>query len=211
MKNIFYSIIKADCQEISSSLNDNGLLEVTIPKNCTNEELSKYFYNFGEEEQSKIVDKQKKAKEVFRKKVKKMIEKYRKEFDLDLIISLRIQNDTKKLNDCRVEVHGISFDSNLLVSSFLQYSPDELVEKMIRSTVFEIACQYAELWDKIKSMSAGVFEPSGGETKTQYKVSEKGKYRVSVPDSEIKKINEDYETACKQIVEDLSKRSIRYR
>lgn len=212
MENIFYSIIKADCQEISSSLNENGLLEFTIPKNCTNEELSKYFRSLGVEEHSKIADKQKKAKEVFRKKVEKMIDKYRKEFDLPFIIRLRLQNETKKLNDCNVDLHGIVFTGHLSIVSILQYSPDELVEKIIRCTVFMIACQYEERCSQIKGMTTSVFMFPDGEIEnsTYFEIPEDTKYRISVPYSKIEKINTDYEAACNQFLENLDKRPINY-
>lgn len=210
MENIFYSIIKADCQEINSSLNENGLLELTIPKNCTDEERSKYFRSLGAEERSKIADKQKKAKEAFRKKVNKMIDKYKKEFNLPLMIKLRLQNKTEKLNNCSVELHGLVFDSNLSIISILQYFPDELVEKIIRCTVYMIACQYEELCSQIKGISTGMFKFPDGEIESNtYEVSEEAKYRISVPYSEIEKIKADYEAACYQFREDLKKRQLK--
>lgn len=212
MENIFYSIIKSDCQEISSSLNENGLLEFTIPKNCTDEEFSKYFRSLGTEEHSKIADKQKKSKEVFRKKVNKMIDKYRKEFDLPFMIDLRIQSKTQKINDCNGEFHGWVYESNLMIISILQYFPDELVEKIIRYTVYLIACQYEESYSKIKYMSVGALEfPDGEESiKQQYEVPEEAKYHVSVPYSKIKKMETDYKAACNQFSGDLKKHPIHY-
>lgn len=211
MENIVYSIIKADCQEISSSLNENGLLEFTIPKNCTDEEFSRYLCSLGAEERSKITDKQKKTKEAFRKKVNEMIDKYKKEFDLTLFIKLRLQNKTKKVNDYNVQIQGIEFNGNLSIISILQYFPDELVEKIIRCTVYMIACQYQELYSQVKGMSVGTFKFPDEEIESKtYKISEEEKYRIPVPYSEIEKIKTDYEAACNQFFEDLDKHPISY-
>lgn len=211
MENIFYSIIKADCQGISSSLNENGLLEFMIPKDCTDEEFSKYLCSLGAEECGKIADKQKKTKKVFRKKVDIMIDKYKKEFDIKLMINLRLQNKTKKLNDYNVQVQGIEIYGNLSVSSILQYFPDELVETIIRGSVYMIACKYEELCSQIKGVSVGVFQFPDEEIKNgTYQIQEEAKYHISVPYSEIEKIMADYKAACNQLFEDLKKRPINY-
>lgn len=73
MDNLFFRVTKEDCQEVSSSQNENGLLEIVAPKNCDDKEIIKHIMGLGTTE----YDKQKRAKEAFRKKVSKMIDKYR--------------------------------------------------------------------------------------------------------------------------------------
>lgn len=213
MANIFCSIVEADCQEIKSSLNEeDGLLEITTPKNYTDEDLSEYFNSLSEEELIEIADKQKKTLKVFRKKVEKMIDKYKKEFSLPLYIKLRLQNNTKKPNDCNLQEHGIDFHGNLSISSVWQYFPDELVEKVIRGSICKLACQYENRWSQIKVMYSGIFEfpDVGTESKEVYAIPEAEKYHISVPDSEIENINADYETARNHFREDCDKRRIDY-
>ena len=132
-------------------------------------------------------------------------------FDLTLFIKLRLQNKTKKVNDYNVQIQGIEFNGNLSIISILQYFPDELVEKIIRCTVYMIACQYEELYSQVKGMSVGTFKFPDGESESKtYKIPEEEKYRISVPYSEIEKIKADYEAACNQFLEDLDKRPISY-
>ena len=138
-----------------------------------------------------------------------MVNKYTKEFELPFEIKRRIQSKTKKLNDCNDEFHGWVYESNLLIKSLLQYLPDKLVEKIIRYTVYLIAWQYEESYRQVKTMSIGSFEyPDGVKSITHFKVAEEAKYHISVPYSEIKKMESAYKVACKQIIEDLEKRPI---
>ena len=64
MANIFYSLIIEDCQEIRSSVKENGLLELVIPKECSSKEFTDYFRSL---DLVAIADKQAKEKEKFRK------------------------------------------------------------------------------------------------------------------------------------------------
>lgn len=210
MESIFFSVIKEDCQEVSSSQKENSLLEVVAPKNCTDREILKYIKSLNPEEYSKIVDKQKKTKEAFRKKVNKMIDKYREEFNLPFLISLRLQTKTKKLNDCNVELHGIVFEGHLSIAVILQYFPDELVEKIIRCTVYMIACEYEDLFSKIKGLTVGALSfPDGEIESVKYSdIPEEAKYRISVEYSEIQKIKSDYNLAVKQVLDEMKRQTI---
>lgn len=91
MANIFYSIVKTDCQEIESSLNENDILEFTIPNNCTDGELSRYFCSLGVKKLVEINRKQRETLSDFREKVKGMIDKCAEEFDLPFFIVPTLQ------------------------------------------------------------------------------------------------------------------------
>ncbi|MDD2978775.1 MAG: hypothetical protein PHN80_02265 [Hespellia sp.] len=206
MDSLFFSVIKEDCQEMSSSQNESGLLEVVAPKNCDDKEIIKHIMGLG----TTAHDKQKNAKEAFRKKVSKMIDKYKEEFNLPFIIKLRLQTKTKKLNDCNVECHGIVFEGNLLIAAFLQYFPDELVEKIIRCTVYMMACEYEERTFELKSLTIGTLSfPDGKiESSEHFDLPEDAKYSISLEYSEIQKIKSDYELAVKQIVDGMKRKPI---
>lgn len=206
MDSIFFSVIKEDCQEVSSSQNENGLLQIVVPQNSNDREIVKYIKSLGNE----VYDKQKKEKEAFRKKVSKMIDKYKEEFNLPFMIKLRIQAKTKKLNDSSVESHGIVFEGNLSIAAILQYFSDELVEKIIRCTVYMIACEYEERSFEVKGVSAGTRSFPGGkiESSEHFEVPEEVKYSISLEYSEIQKIKSDYESAVKEIIDGMKKQPI---
>ncbi len=206
MDSLFFSVIKEDCREVSSSQNENGLLEIVAPKNCDDKAIIKHIMGLGTVEH----DKQKKAKEAFRKKVSEMIDKYKEEFNLPFIIRLRLQAKTKKLNDSSVERHGIVFEGNLSIAAILQYFPDELVEKIIRCTVYMIACEYEERSFEIKSLSVGTrsFPDGNIESSEHFEVPEEAKYSISLEYSEIQKIKSDYESAVKQILDGMKRQPI---
>lgn len=177
---IFFRIKYENCQEISSSQLDNGLLEIVLPKNCSNSELNQYLNNISSDFDV-IENKQKKATESFRKKVKQLIEKYKEEFNLDLRINLRIQTKTQKINDCHVQVHGISFDTNMSLITFLQFASDDILEKIVRCTVYDAACQYENLCSE---------------------------YRIPISGDEYQKMTSDYNDASKQLNDFLKKNPI---
>lgn len=212
MDSMFYRVIKEDCQKMSFSQKENGLLEIVMPKDYDNKELSKFISGLGSEEYSKIVDKQKKAKEVFRNKAKQMIDKYREEFKLPFLINLRIQTKTKKFNDCSVELHGIVFEGHLSLVFFLQYFSDELLEKIIRCTVFIMACEYEQRFSELDVVTTNVFNISDGGIKriNCTKIPKEAKYRITLEYSEIEKIKADYDAAYKQILDDMKKYPIMY-
>lgn len=213
MTKIFCSIIETDCKEIKSSINEeNGFLEFTAPKNCTGGEVSEYFHSLSEEEHSEIANKQKKSQKVFRKKVREMIDKYAKEFDLPLRIELTIRAQTKRMNCYSIRQEGIDFHGNLSIMYAWQYFPDELVEKVMRGSVFGLAREYENLWSQIKGMRSGTARFPDGETESEkiYAIPEEEKYHISIPDSEIENINADYKAARSQFREDYFKYRIGY-
>jgi len=210
MENIFFSVIKEGCKEVSSSLKENGLLEIIMPKDCSDEHYKNFFEGLGVDECNKIVDKQKKAKEVFRNKVKNMIDKYRDELNLPFMINLRIMANTKKLSDCNVELNGIIFEGNILFSAILQYFSDELVEKIIKSEVVSIACEYETQFSMIKGVIVNRIDLKNGKNESsKYEgVPEEIKYRNPLEYSEIRNIKADYVSAVRIIVDDLRKQAI---
>lgn len=199
---IFFRIKNEDCKEVSLSQLENGILEITAPKNYSNAEIKSYL-NDHAEELTEIEDKQKKATEVFRKKVKKLIDEYSEEFKLNFVTNLRLQVKTRKLNEGKVELHGILFNGNLSLMSATQFIPEEVVEKIVRYTIYAMACQYEQLWSDIKGFKVGAFKlPDIQEvTETHYGVDESGKYHITMPYEEIQKIQEDYKEAVKQFCE----------
>lgn len=199
---VFFRIKNENCKEVTLSQLENGILEIIAPKDYGNAEIKKYL-NDHAAELAVIEDKQKKATENFRKKVKKLIDDYSDEFKLNFVTKLRLQVKTKKLNEGKVELHGILFEGNLALMSATQFIPDEVVEKIVRYTVYTMACQYEQIWSEIKGFKVGSFKfPDIGDvTETHYGVEESGKYHITMPYEEIQKIQEDYKEAVKQFCE----------
>lgn len=206
---IFLSIRKEDCQEITSSQLDNGLLEIVGPKSCSDAELSKYLSSISSE-LSAIEKKQKKKTEVFRKKVKQLIDKYEEEFKLNVFVKLRLQEKTQKLNDCNLNLYGIEFEANVALMAALQYVPEDIAEKIIRYTVYDLACMYEQRCSEIKGFTASTirFTESDVINESKVEVPEKAKYMITMPYSEIEKIQEDYKDAVKQFCDYLKKNHI---
>lgn len=100
---------------------------------------------------------------------------------LDLRINLRIQTKTQKINDCHVQVHGISFDTNMSLITFLQFASDDILEKIVRCTVYDAACQYENLCSE---------------------------YRIPISGDEYQKMTSDYNDASKQLNDFLKKNPI---
>ena len=199
---IFVRIKREDCQSIISSQLDSGLLEIVIPKNCAESEINKHL-NSIRSEFAAIGVKQKEETEIFRKKVKKLIDQYAKEFELHFLIKLRLQKKTKKLNDCNVEVHGVVFQGNVSLMAILQFVDDTILERIVRYTVYDMACQYEQLWSEIKERRSTVLLFPDNEVieETRYDIPEAAKYHIAVPYSEIQKIQSDYYDAVKQFAE----------
>lgn len=210
MESIFFSVVKQDCQEVSALQKENGLLEIIIPSDYDNNELGKYFNSLDEEEYNKIVDKQKKAKEVFRKNVNKMINKFRDEFKLPFNIKLRIQTKTKKLSDWNIDVHGIFFEGNLSLIALLQYFSDELVEKIVRNTVLSIAREYEIKVSRIQGVATCNVDFINGEIESNefYGDLQNINYKIPLKYDEIREIISDYETGAGQIIKDMKKQPI---
>ena len=60
-----------------------------------------------------------------------MIDEYSEEFKLNFVTNLRLQVKTRKLNEGKVELHGILFNGNLSLMSATQFIPEEVVEKIV--------------------------------------------------------------------------------
>lgn len=77
--------------------------------------------------------------------------------------------------------HEITFYGSFSITSVLQYFPDELVETLIRGTVFILACEYKEQWEE---------------------------YHIPISASEVERMDADYRVARNQIVDDYTKHPI---
>ena len=196
---------------MSSSIAENGLLEITVPKTDTADTThNKYLCELSGEECDEIVTLQKKNNEAFRKKVKKLIDKYQKDFDLPFVATLQIRKQTKKLNDCRVELHGIVFEGKVFLAPLLQYMPDDVIEKIVRCTVYMLALDYENKWSEINSITVGTGEyldMDSFETKSAT-VSKEKKYRIQYPYNEINLIKADYEKTIKQYIDEMNRAPI---
>lgn len=211
MSTVFLSITKADCDEISYTLAKNGLMEITIPLDRDNDDVNTFLHDIDVTNLYKIADKQKKCTEAFRKKVKKMIDKCRKDFDLPIDIDLQLRVNTKKLCDGHVDVHGIVFDGKMLLASNLQYFSDDIVGKIVRYAVFVVACDYESKWSRINSVDVSIgkmsteFEP---EREEHYAIPQKEKYRITMSPDEVKGIRSDLEKAFDQFQKVMKKTPI---
>jgi len=198
----FLRVTKGNCKEITSYIADNGLFEVTAPNNSTDADITKYLRNIKPEQYNEILDKQKKYKEKFRKNASLLINKYKEEFNLpkSFGIRLRLQIKTKKICDCNVERHGIDFEAHLELIAILIYSPADLVEKIIKAMVYSIACEYENLWAQIDGLSAGIMNFPDPEiiAESHSKIPEEDKYKVTLNENEISKIETEYKTASEQ-------------
>ena len=207
MDSILFRIHKKDCKEVSSSITENGFLEITVPKTDTADTaLNKYLRDLSGEKRDEIVTLQKKNNEAFRKKVKKLIDKYQKEFDLPFVTTLQIRKQTQKLNDCRVQLHGIVYEGKVLLAPPLQYMPDDVIEKIVRCTVYMLALDYENKWSEINSITVGTGkypDMDSFETKSAT-VSKEEKYRILYPYNEINLIKADYEKAIKQYIDEMN-------
>lgn len=196
---------------MSSSIAENGLLEITVPKTDTADTaLNKYLCELSGEERDEIVTLQKKNNEAFCKKVKKLIDKYQKDFDLPFVTTLQIRKQTKKLNDCRVELHVIVFEGKVLLAPLLQYMPEDVIEKIVRCTVYMLALDYENKWSEINSITVGTgkyLDMDSFETKSAT-VSKEKKYRIQYPYNEINLIKADYEKTIKQYIDEMNRAPI---
>ena len=211
MDSILFRIYRKDCKEVSSSIAENGLLEVTVPKTDTADAaLNKYLRELSADKRAEIVELQKKNNEAFRKKVKKLIDKYQKDFDLPFITTLQIRKQTKKLNDGRVELHGIVFEGKMLLAPPLQYMSDDVIKKIVRCTVYMLAVDYETKWSEINSITVGTGRyPDMDSFKTESApVPKEEKYRILYPYNEINLIKADYEKAVKQYIDEMKKAPI---
>lgn len=136
-----------------------------------------------------------------------MIEKYEEEFKLPLLVKLRLATKTKKLNECNVEIAGLDFITNVSIMAILQYVSIELVETVVRYTVYALACQYEQLCYEHPTRGFNVIDGKTGEDK-QIGVMEGPKYEIPIKYDEVKKIQQEYESAFKKIIDELDKQKI---
>lgn len=207
---IFFRFIRTDCKKISSSVAENGLLEIKVPTDVTNEDFNKYINSLGAAKYAEIADKQKKSKEAFRKYTKKIIDKYADEFGLDFGISLQLREKTNKLNDCRIELNGMVFEGKMLFGIPIQYMPDDVVESIIRYTVYLLAIEYETRWSEIHSFTVGTgrFPDMDSFTEKSAPVSEEAKYRITIPKAKIDKMAAEYNKAVKKYNAEMQKAPI---
>lgn len=210
MESMFFSVIREDCQVVSSSQKKNGLLEIVMPKSYDNKKLLEYIKGFGVEKYNEIVGKQKENKEVFQKKIKKMLDKYKKEFNLPFLIRLRVQAKTKKYVDWDLKIQGVIFECNLLMDATLQYRSDEELEKIIRYYVYEIACEYENLYSRINGVTTEYVNIIDHTIEKNYytEIPKEKKYVVTAEASEIQKLKSEYELTIMQICIDIEKKPI---
>ncbi len=201
MHDIYFRIKKTDTKDISYVFEENGLLEMTVPRESRDDEINEFFKNLGSKKIKELADEQKKYKETFRTKIKDRIKEYRKEFDLPFTIDLQVRNKTNKLNDCHVDVHGTQFEGKMQLWSILQFVSYEIVDKIVRCTVYMMALDYEDITSKIKGVTSSSLRISTEiklVSKETYEVPEKLKYHIPLPQDDIKKIQADYEKAAKQ-------------
>ena len=147
---------------------------------------------------------QEKSKKAFRKKVKELIDKYRKELGLDFSINLTFMTKTNKLRDWHVDLHGIVFTGYISLLAATQFFPDETVDKIIHCGVYSIAREYEQMCGQISGFTWGEVDILTGETISETHHPGTGpKYRLPLSESEEEKIISDYRTAEKHIIQSL--------
>lgn len=210
MDRMFFYVKNEESEELSSSQKEDSLLEIVVPTKCDDKTILEYIKSLGKEEYNEIVYKQNKAKEVFRKKVNKIIKKCKEKFKLPFVIYLRIPSKPKKLIEYNLESHGIIFEGNISISVIFQYFSEELIEKIIRYLVYMIACEYERKVGLAKDVMFICSEYPDGEIKNVICCDEleEGKYHVVLGNNEIQEIKSDYELAIKQISSDMKNRPI---
>ena len=205
-----FRIIKTDCKEISYAVADNGLMDITAPSDCGNFDISAFFNSLGQAKIDEIADKQKKYKEKLRKKLHKQIKEYADEFKLPFTIDLQLRNKTKKLNDSHVEVYGISFEGKMQLAAVLQYLPEDIVDGIVRFSVYDMAIDFENVCSQITGVKVGSFQyPDVENAKEEhYGKPDEAKYQISMTHDQIKKIQVDYQNAVKQFMAEMEKNPI---
>ena len=208
MVGLFLGITRADCKEVSSSIKENGLLEITAPKNCTDKKISEHLRTLDIDA---ILEKQKKAKETFRKKIKKLIAKYAKEFDIPFPIDLRFIAKPKYLCNGEAEVNGIIFSGRVSFVTVLQFCPDAMVEKLVKYAVYMVAIRYEEICCNNPSFSVKTHDMMSGEDTLVGSIDvPESKYSINLKPSEVKKLQADYNEAVNQFHKEMEKQFISY-
>lgn len=200
MDKVYFHILdsKNNDQCVSYTAREDGLLELSMP-NCASYEVQYHISMFfalvlDKDEIKKIISKQNKMQEDFRKRVNQMVDKYRKEFDLNFDIKVGLITKARKINDANLKQHGEILQSHLILRDSLQYAPDEIVDRIIRYTIFYIARQYETFY--CSDELGEIVDP---------------KYKVPISDIEICKIVVDYKAAVEELEKSLKAYPIKYR
>lgn len=206
MNEIFLNITKTDCKEVSYTMNeDNGLLEITTPRNYTEKEINEYVDTLDDATWAK----QKKAKEMFRKRVQEMIRIYAKDLDIPFRIDLRFLSKPKHICNGEAEVNGMLFSGRINILTVLQFCPDDIVKKIVRYAVYMVAVRYEELCCNITGFSLYTHDMlSGRDTEVCSVDVPESKYSIGLTPSEIQQIQSDYDKAFKQFIEEMNKQQI---
>lgn len=88
--------------------------------------------------------------------------------------------------------------------------PDDVIEKIVRCTVYMLALDYENKWSEINSITVGTGkypDMDSFETKSAT-VSKEEKYRILYPYNEINLIKADYEKAIKQYIDEMNRAPI---
>ena len=195
---LFVNVKNENCNVASHVLLPNGLLEICMPKNSTADDVTNYIRSI-KPEWNNINEVQKKATKAFRKKVYGLISKYEREFCLkNLSIGLRISPQMSCFGKTSIEIRGLFFDGTITLLHTLQYCSDEIIEKIVRSIVCELAFRFEELWSKIIGIESDSvnFQKREIDKVTLYKVSDDRRYHVPVDSSVIEQIVSDAESAA---------------
>ncbi len=206
MRGVFFKVVEGDCRDISYTLDEKGLLNFEAPKGYSDKELINFLKCMDKTEYRNIIETQKKATEEFRKAVYELMEKYRKELNINFHVALRIQTNSKKLIDFRVEVRGITFSGNMMLVSHLQYVPFDLIEKLVKGAVLGIGIEYEDICSRITGRIVCDcdfvgFEPPVIKKATSYKFPEEDRYHVNMDKARKTQIINEGTDAYKEILE----------
>lgn len=207
---MYFRMIKANCVAMSYIVEENGLMDLTVPMDCEKSDICEFLNNLGQDNLDEIVDKQKKNKEKFRIKLHKQIRKYADDFNIPFYISLQLRAQTKKLNDSHVDLYGISFNGKMQLVSVLQYFPEDIVNKIVRYTVLGVAIDYEKLCRQIIGIRIGGFQyPDVDSAEEEYhNKPDEANYKITMSDDEIKRIQADYDDAVKRFKDAMKKSPI---
>lgn len=204
MRNMYFSIVKGNGTEVSCGVCDNGILEFQVPHNLDRKEITKILCNLKAEECNEIIGIQKKEKEKFRKKVNQMIDVYKKEFNLQFGINLRLQSKPKKLMNSQFDIYGIIPEGLITIGDILQFYPDDIVKKIVRFAVSAIAIQCENKFRKINAMETTCVSVSNGDMKkhTSY-IAENEKYHLPLSKNMMKAIENECIEAIYKVCDDM--------
>lgn len=196
MHRLLYRLYKADCDAISSIIKDDeGVLEVTAPKMCSEDEIKRYLSSVNARQISGLIRNHKKHNKAFRKVVNDMINKYIKEYELPITsITLRLSLKTNKMLNYGVSVYGWMSEGYLSLPAFLEYYPAKLVDTIVRCGVACIAVEYEHQMHSVKECRS-ILEPVVGTNEVRIRyvpVKVEDKYTVPFDNDELDMIIGNY-------------------